>query len=121
MKGAGEASKEGDWVAIYLFDRWGEGPVLGERKTRESDVSGLETAVEGADEVALWGGDVLFLDLARPEAVGDLGLSDAGRREVGVGPGAGVVAVELGPVALERRGGDVSVCFFCRGGLGSWR
>lgn len=39
-------------------------------------------------------------DLCEPCLGGDGGVSNAGGCEVGVGPGGGVVAVEVGPVAL---------------------
>ena len=38
--------------------------------------------------------------LRAPEGVGQFGLSDTGRCQVGVGPGRGSVALFEGPVAL---------------------
>jgi hypothetical protein len=64
-------------------------------ETLECDFGGLEAAAQGAGVEALRKGLLLGIHLRGPEAVGDLGLSDAIRCDVGVCPGDGSIAIKL--------------------------
>lgn len=59
-----------------------------------------QASIQGTGVVRLGGGNLPRRDLFRPEPVGFLGLLDACLGQASVGPAAGGVSVQLGPVAL---------------------
>lgn len=95
------AGMDSDLFSEELFDLGDEGTVSRQAEVGEGVESGLETARKRTGVVGFRRGDLLGADHLGPEGVGFEGLQDAGRCEVGVGPGHGVVAVFGGPVALR--------------------
>ena len=63
-----------------------------------------QASIQGTGVVGLGGGNLSSRDLFRPEPVGFLGLLDAFLGQASVGPVAGGVPVQLGPVALRYNG-----------------
>jgi hypothetical protein len=71
-------------------------------ETIESDFRGLEAAAQRAGVVALWERLLLGRHLRGPEVVGLFSLGHAIRRNLGICPDEGAIAIKLRPVALHK-------------------
>lgn len=69
-------------------------------KASKCDIRRFQTPSERRSIVSVRGVYLLVVDEPLPEIMGSLGLSNAGRRESGVIPRYGAVAVEFCPIAL---------------------
>lgn len=90
--------------AQQLFYRWDERSVLWQRQTSKCEVGSGKAAAEGAGVVGVRERDMLGRDLMAPEGMDFLGLSDAARCQLRIGPGHGVVAVQFRPIRLSNMG-----------------
>ena len=78
-------------------------------ETVEGVIGRLETSGQGTGVESLRRGDFLICDFGGPEGVDCEGLRDSEWRQVRVGPGDCVVAVELAVIAVPGRGAVVGL------------
>lgn len=101
--GEGAAAVAGvdvDTLTQQFLDFRDERELGGEIEAVERVLCGLQTARQGAGVVALRGLDILRLDQFLPEPVDVQSLLDADVRQMCISPGHGIIAVQLGVVAL---------------------
>lgn len=101
LVGAAIAGVDGDALAEELLDDGGEGEGGGRGQVAKGGLGSLSAAGERGAVVGLKGGHAALLPAVLEEGVCLVGLDEALVGELGVGPGGGAVAVELGPVALQ--------------------
>lgn len=89
-----------DTLTEQLLHFWDERELSRNLKAIEGVEGGLQAAGHGAGVIALRSLDVLGFDQLLPQLIHVLGLLDSGLGEMSILPGNGLVAVQLGIVAL---------------------
>ena len=98
-----------DALAEILLDQGYERVSGRQIQPVEGVVRRLETPRQGTCVIALGRGNLLVLDLGRPEFVDGQSLCDSEGGQVGVGPSYGAVSVQLGVIAIPCRGAVVGL------------
>ena len=103
------ASMRTDTLSQKLLDDRHKGVLARKRHTLKVKLSSVETAVQRTRIESLGRRYLFVLDEMFPEGIYDFGLLDTGFCKLRISPRDGAVAVQLGPVAVPRRGAKVGL------------